>query len=152
FMCGDGQIKPADVVRVYRKLTEERLDLCKVRRVYREDGLQRKVISFFYNAIFGILFKAHTDDINGTPKIFTRRIYEAFKPVSKDWFIDAEIILKCAQLRANVGSVPVTFYRRKCGSTNVGIATIMEFLKNITLYYFMPEKFRREHGDVTKRL
>ncbi|MEW6075880.1 MAG: glycosyltransferase family 2 protein, partial [Candidatus Omnitrophota bacterium] len=42
FMCGDGQIKPADVVRVYRKLTEERLDLCKVRRVYREDGLQRK--------------------------------------------------------------------------------------------------------------
>jgi len=99
FMDGDGQIKPSDVLRVCSKLIDEDLDLCQAKRVAREDGLVRKFISYCYNFIFRFLFSLNVKDINATPKIMRREIYQKLDLVSKDWFLDVEVIIKCTKIR-----------------------------------------------------
>lgn len=141
FMCGDGQIIPEDVAKTINKLLNENLDLCKIRRVYREDGLKRKLVSSIYNMLFKIAFHFNFSDINGTPKIFTREVYNKLKPVSKDWFIDAEIMLKCTEMRYKIGELPVIFYKRKVGKSNVGLSTITEFIKNTLKYLLKGKRF-----------
>lgn len=135
FMCGDGQILPSDILNIYQKLINESLDLCKATRVIRQDGLRRKFISFFYNLIFSLLFiSVKSRDINATPKIMRREIYQKLHLKSKDWFIDAEVMLKCKELGCRVAEVPVTFYCRQEGVSNVRFSTVFEFLKNIFKY------------------
>ncbi|SVC93086.1 uncharacterized protein METZ01_LOCUS345940, partial [marine metagenome] len=46
---GDGQMPCEDVIRVYKKLINENLELAKTYRLSRDDGLYRKAISFIYN-------------------------------------------------------------------------------------------------------
>lgn len=134
FMDGDGQIKSSDVLKVYSKLVDENLDLCKVKRVARENGLARKFISYCYNFIFRFLFSLNVKDINATPKIMRREIYKKLDLASKDWFLDAEVIIKCTRMRCRIGEVPVTFHKREMGKSYVNFYTILEFLKNMIRY------------------
>ncbi|SVA88289.1 uncharacterized protein METZ01_LOCUS141143, partial [marine metagenome] len=91
---GDGQMPCEDVIRVYRKLVSERLELTKTYRVNREDGLYRKIISIVYNMIFKILFPGLVSrDINSKPKIMTREVYSQMSLHSNGWFVDAEIMI-----------------------------------------------------------
>lgn len=135
FICGDGQVEPSDIVRVYHKLISDDLDLCKASRVIRQDGLQRKIISFFYNLFFSLLFVSiKSKDINATPKIMKREVYEKLNLKSRDWFIDAEVMIKCEKMGCKIQEVPITFYQRKEGVSNVRFSTILEFIKNILRY------------------
>lgn len=131
FMCADGQIAPADVVRVYRRMAEGDCDIAKVVRVAREDGLQRRVMSAVYNTLFRILFAVPARDINGTPKLLSRTWLDRIALESRDWFIDAELMIEIARLGGRVGEVPVTFTEREHGSSNVRLSTSLEFLRNM---------------------
>ena len=51
YLGGDEQVKPEDVVLVYRKLVDEELDVCKTLRIVRFDGFRRGVITWVYNEI-----------------------------------------------------------------------------------------------------
>jgi len=134
FMCGDEQVHPGDVIKTYHKLVSDNLDLCKVSRVIRQDGFKRRLISIFYNFIFSLIFPVKSRDINGTPKIMKREVYEKINLKSKDWFIDAEAMIKCEKKGYKIGEVPIIFYQRKEGVSNVKLSTIFEFLKNILRY------------------
>jgi glycosyltransferase involved in cell wall biosynthesis len=134
FMCGDGQIADEDVVRVCRRMLDENLDLCKVSRVVRRDGPQRRVMSAVYNAFFRLLFGGHYADINGTPKLMRRTRYERLDLKSRDWFIDAELMIAAARERWRVGEVAVTFTAREQGSSNVRLTTSFEFVRNMLRY------------------
>jgi glycosyltransferase involved in cell wall biosynthesis len=131
FMCGDGQIMPEDVGRVYRRLVEENLDVCKVVRVVRTDGLQRKIMSGVYNTLFRAVFRVRSLDINGTPKLMRRRCYEELNLTSKDWFIDAEVMIKAVRNGYRIGEVPVEFRPRAIGRSHVRLTTAVEFLRNM---------------------
>ncbi|MDA1303400.1 MAG: glycosyltransferase family 2 protein [Nitrospirae bacterium] len=139
FMCGDGQIVPEDVARVYRRLIEENLDIAKVVRVVRADGFQRKVMSNVYNGMFRVLFHITSRDINGTPKLMRRQCYEELSLESKDWFIDAEVMIKAANGRYRIGEVPVEFRPRVNGRSQVRLRTAFEFLRNMVRYRFVRE-------------
>lgn len=134
FMGGDGQIKPKDVVRVYREIVKGEHQLCKVRRYRRKDGALRNFVSFIFNKLFVYTFKVNAGDINGTPKIMTRRFYNQLNLASKDWFLDAEVMIKASSLGAPVGEIPVVFLPRQGGSSNVKISTVWEFLCNMAAY------------------
>jgi len=136
FMDADGQVRPEDVVKVFLKLKNDNLDLGKGTRVGRFFSLERKILSKVYNFLFQLMFRSPFKDINGSPKFFTRRFYEAIKPVSKDWFLDAEIMLKAQRGKYAVGEVPIVYLERKGGGSNVSILTIFEFLKNM-FYWFL---------------
>lgn len=149
FMCGDGQIMPEDVVRVHRQLVEHNLDLCKVVRVVRTDGLQRKVMSLVYNILFRGLFGLRSQDINGTPKLMRHGCYEALSLMSKDWFIDAEAMIKASRRGYRIGEVPVEFHPRENGHSHVKLTTALEFLKNMVRYRISGWK-EDIHGEATE--
>lgn len=134
FMCGDNQVEPSTLMQVYDKLKKENLDLCKVKRVKRYDGLSRKVISFFYNIICPMLFSINNHDLNGTPKIFKRSIFEKINLVSKGWFIDAEIMIRFSNLGSRIGEVPVVFKKREKGASKVNIGAVVDFVKEMLVY------------------
>ncbi|MEG6522401.1 glycosyltransferase family 2 protein [Desulfotomaculum sp. 1211_IL3151] len=134
FMGGDGQIDPSDVIKVYTSMLEGNYQLCKVKRQYRGDGLIRKYISHIFNTIFVYIFKVNVGDINGSPKMMSRDCYEQLNLGAKDWFLDAEIVLKSQYLNFSVGEVPVAFHRRMGGNSSVRLSTVWEFIKNIALY------------------
>lgn len=137
YMCGDGQTKPEDVVRVYRQIEQGNYDLAKVKRVSRGDGLWRRTISFVFNRLFWLMFRVPSQDINGTPKIFERNWMEKLCPTSKDWFIDAEVMIKARYLAMRIGEVPTEFLTREKGKSHVALATSLEFIKNMLSYRFL---------------
>ncbi len=136
FMGGDEQVKARDVVKVYQKLAAGDYDFCKVKRIVRHDGLKRKVISGVYNLIFPLIFNVKSVDINGTPKIFKAEALEKVFPAAKDWFIDAELMIKSQRLGYRMGEVEIEFLPRQTGKSNVRLSTIWEFLRNLLYYRF----------------
>lgn len=135
YMWGDGQIKPIYLVRVAKELlSDSTLDICKVVRVKRYDGLKRNLITKMYNFLFSALYLTKVRDVNGTPKIFKRSLYEKINLVSNDWFLDAELLIKAKNMKLKVKEIPAIFTPRAGGSSNVGYLTIFEFLFNIFRY------------------
>lgn len=131
FLCGDGQISPLDVSRVASQALREPAVISKVKRVTRQDGWKRKIVSRIYNFLFSFVFGVTDTDVNGTPKIFSRSIYNQLKLDSKDWFIDAEFMIKAARMKKPVKCVSVDFFSRTTGQSNVRMGTVGEFLKNM---------------------
>lgn len=140
FMCGDNQIEPQALIEVYNKAVKEDLDLCKVRRIKREDGVLRKIVSFFYNSICTNLFFLKYKDLNGTPKIFKRHIFEGLNFVSERWFIDAEVMIKCSRMGCRIGEVPAVFKKREKGISKVKLNTLSDFAQEMLRYKFKYEK------------
>ena len=136
YMGGDGQIKAEDVVKVINKLQTGKFDLTKINRVVRDDGILRRFLSFVFNHLFSVLFRITSTDINGSPKIIKGELLDVIRPVSRDWFIDAEIMIKAKYLNLRIEEVPVEFLRREKGSSHIRFSTIGEFLLNMVRYKF----------------
>lgn len=135
YMWGDGQIKSLYFVRVAKELiADSTLDICKVVRVKRLDGLKRSLITKIYNSLFSILFLMKMKDVNGTPKLFKSSLYKNINLVSNDWFLDAELLIKAKRKNLSIKEIPAVFTPRAGGSSNVGYLTIFEFLFNIFRY------------------
>jgi glycosyltransferase involved in cell wall biosynthesis len=134
FMPGDGQLKARDTVKVYEKLVSENLDLCKGKRVTREDGLARQIQSRVFNFILPLFFRVHTKDINGCPKIMKYRSLLKLDLHCKDWFLDTEIMVKAHNLKFSTGEVPVAFNYRHGGRSKVRVSSVFEFLGNMLKY------------------
>lgn len=135
YMWGDNQIPSEVVGEVFSKLLKEDLDLCKIRRTARDYGFFRKLESGAYNRIFMVtLFGKISYDINGSPKIMKRRLYERMNLKSKDWFIDTEVMGKAKRLGARIGEIEVVYNKRGKGKSKVKFYVAMEFLKNLVKF------------------
>ena len=135
-ICADGQVQAEDVVKLFDSAfdaaTAGAPKLLKVRRRFRQDGLKRKVVSVFYNLAANVIFGGlGTLDVNGNPKIFPRELLPAFDLRSKDWFLDAEIMIKAKKLGLPVVEVNVPGQLRRGGTSNVRATTCVEFLRNL---------------------
>jgi len=138
FTHADAQVAPHDVVTAFRLMEhrEERV-LAKVRRRFRQDSWRRKVVSIIYNGMMQVVFGwLGVIDINGSPKFFSRRNFEAMALVSRDWFLDPEIVLKARALGLRAIEIDVEGHARNGGVSHVKPATMLEFLKNIYRYRF----------------
>ncbi len=146
YMGGDGQVAPADVVRLL-ELTESGYDLIKVRRKKRQDGFVRSWISNVYVMLSCLTFGLPFYDVNATPRIFRREWLKKFRLTSRDWFLDAELLIKADLLGLTVREFPIVFQKREGGSSNVNLNTILEFFKNIARFRFGKElrEWKREN-------
>ena len=143
---GDGQMPCEDVIKVYRKLVSERLELAKTYRVNREDGMYRKTISVIYNIIFKILFPGlMSRDINSKPKIMTREVYRQMNLHSDGWFVDAEIMILARRMKLNIGELETGFSCLMNRPSFVKFSSIFEFLGNLISYRIL------EYGHWFKR-
>jgi len=143
FIDGDGQVLVEDLVRIYRLMREQGLDLAKTYRKQRGDGIKRKVISLVFNGLFHVLFPGVlVRDINAKPKILTRAAYERMTLQSSDWFIDAEIMIQARALRLRVGETETEFLGLTGRRSFIKLAAVFEFLRNFLRYRIM--EFRRK--------
>ena len=147
FMAGDSQIDPEDVVKLLNQ-RQSGCDLIKVRRTLRQDGFIRAWISNMYVMMVSVLFGLPFYDINATPRIFRRQWLDSFMLTSKDWFLDAEILIKAKFLGLTVKEIPIIFRKREAGKSNVNLLTVFEFLKNIVRFRFGKElsQWKRKIG------
>lgn len=129
---GDEQMPPGDIIRVYRKISRDDLDLVKTYRARRHDGVARITISFIYNILFKILFPGITArDMNSKPKIIRKDVLERMSLVSDDWFLDAEMMIQARKLKVRIGEVPTKFYKCSYRGSFVKPGTLFEFLGNL---------------------
>jgi hypothetical protein len=131
-------VEAEDVVRVYEIAAHTKNPtLAKVRRRFRMDGLVRKIISITYNLITTIMFFGlGSIDINGNPKILPRECLERMNLQSKDWFLDAEVMIKAKRMGLEVYEFNVMAQMREGGSSNVNSNTCWEFIINLLKYRF----------------
>ncbi len=134
WMHADNQISPENVAVIYRKLRNENLDLCKAVRTNRDEHWLRIIQSRAYNMFFRLLFGGALRDINGTPKIFRKKLYKELRLSSLDWFIDPEIVIKALRRGAKIGEVEVKWGMRPGGSSHVSSGTWIQFVKNLIKY------------------
>ncbi len=80
--------------------------IIKTHRRSRE-SLDRRAGSFLYALECRILFSLPTWDINATPKVFSRSIYEAIRLTEDGDLLDLELYVQCARLGTPVLEVPI---------------------------------------------
>ena len=139
---GDNQVPVVDLVRIYRLLCEQRLDLAMTYRRRRGDGIKRELLSSVFNWIFHVLFPGlAVRDINSKPKILTRSAYERLTLKSDDWFIDSEILLQARSLGFRIGEIETEFLGLLGRRSFVKTSAVIEFLYNLLRYRI--REFRR---------
>ncbi|MEO8504973.1 MAG: glycosyltransferase [Acidobacteriota bacterium] len=132
---GDGQVLVEDLVRVYRALQDQELDLVKTYRLTRGDGVKRALFSTVFNGLFSVLFPGlGVGDVNAKPKILTRSAYERMTLGSDDWFIDAEIMIEARRLGLRIGEIETRFLGLTGRRSFVNMRTVFEFLRNLARY------------------
>ena len=136
FLHADGQVSAEDVLTIYRLMVgAEGRVLVKARRKFRRESWRRKIVSVWYNSIMLVLFGwVGSMDINASPKILSRKHLNAMQLVSRDWFLDPEIMIKAKYLNLRVAEVDVEGHPRLGGVSNVRLGTCLEFIKNILFY------------------
>jgi dolichol-phosphate mannosyltransferase len=134
YMDGDGQIVPGDLPRFLAEADSARCDMVKARRLVRRDGFIRARVSEIYVIFFCLLFGLMIYDVNAKPVLFRREWLKRFDLASSDWFIDAELMLKAVFLGLRIREVGITFPCRAAGRSSVRVATVLEFINNITRY------------------
>jgi glycosyltransferase involved in cell wall biosynthesis len=127
YMWGDGQVAAEDVLRVYRRLVHEGADLAKARRIARDDGPTRAIVTRIYNTANLWLFHIPSTDANGCPKLLRRSAWDRLAPRSKDWFLDPEIMLGAVESGMKIAEVDVRAGARHSGHSKVKGATVFEF-------------------------
>ena len=150
-VCADGQVSAEDVVRTFRLMEgrEERI-VAKVRRRFRQDDFRRKIVSLIYNVGMHLLFgKLGAIDLNGTPKMYSRKNLERMDLQSRDWFLDPEIMIKAKALGLRVIEIDVEGYARHGGTSHFRAQTLLEFATNVLRYRFGGElrDFRRRVSE-----
>lgn len=144
----DGQTDPEDVVRLYLAARlAKRPVLAKVRRRFRMDGLNRKVVSVTYNLFVRLLWpRLASLDINGSPKLLPREALEVMDLHSRGWLLDPEIMIKAHYLGLPVLELNVFARMRGGGMSHVNRSACWEFFRELLEYRFSGKmlRWRRE--------
>ena len=114
---------PSDLVALLALYRAHAPCVAKVRREHRGRPL-RELGSWLYNFEGRLLYGVHARDVNGTPKIMGRDVYERLELSSPDDVLDLELIVKADRLRVPVVEMPVSGFHRYGGrsSTSLGSA------------------------------
>ena len=144
FIPADGQVDATDVVELYETLVTARgRVLGKVRRRFRMDGLQRKLISISYNLLVKMLWpRLQSLDVNGTPKILRRVELNAMDLQSRGWFLDPEMMIKAHYMGLRVLELNAFARMRGNGISHVRTSTCWEFLRNLMVFRFSSQMRR----------
>jgi dolichol-phosphate mannosyltransferase len=120
---GDGQVCP-DVIPSLVDALQRGADVAKVRRVSRRDGWRRKWVTRSYSRLNRAL-GTRSPDVNGCPKLMHRRVLEAARLRSEDWFLDPELLLLAEARGWRVVELPAAMNPRAAGRSKVNWRTAL---------------------------
>lgn len=134
WMHADLQISPGDVVKIFGDLETSGADLAKGVRKDRFESKFRNFQSAVYNAIFALFFGGMHPDVNGTPKLFKLELLSELRLVSRDWFLDPEIIIKLIHYGKKIVGRDIVWRGRKKGNSKVSILTPLGFIWKMIIF------------------
>jgi glycosyltransferase involved in cell wall biosynthesis len=108
------------------------LDLClghapclaKARRESRGAPL-REAGSWLFNLEGRLLFGIRARDVNGTPKVFPRDVYQGLDLFSEGDLLDLELMAKVSRRGLPIVELPVRGFRRHGGRSSTGLKTAL---------------------------
>lgn len=106
----DGEWEPADLIRLVKKLEEDRFDMVIGWRTHKEYLWGRKVVSALYNFLILLLFGVKSYDA-GSIKVMRKEVIERIPIISHGIFDEAERIIRASSIGYRIGVVPVTHKR-----------------------------------------
>jgi len=128
---GDNEVPPETAPAAYRELTRRGLDLICGEVIPAGRSLRRRLVSAIFLGTFNLLFLSRYRSINGKPKLFRRECLKKLAPAARDWFIDAEIMIKARRAGLRTGFLPFRLNPRRGGESNVRARTALEFVANL---------------------
>jgi glycosyltransferase involved in cell wall biosynthesis len=125
---------PASIPELLALYEKSPFCLAKVRREKRGVVL-RELGSWLYNLEAWLLYGIRVSDVNGTPKLMPRALYERLELFSPDDLLDLELLAKVTRLGTPIVELPVAGFKRHGGksSTNLKSAWNM-YLGGLKLY------------------
>jgi len=129
WMWGDNQVDPEVLIPLLERCRSGAA-MAKARRVARQDGWARQVLSNGFAAAMR-LRGSWSPDVNGCPKLFRKEALQTLSPTSTDWFLDAEVVLGAERQGWEVAWEPVTMAARTTGQSKVDTQTVLEFARNL---------------------
>ncbi len=126
---GDGQVPPDVLAPLYRAC-QKGAPLAKAVRSERHDGAWRKLVTTGYTMTMRGL-GCTVPDVNGCPKLLRREALTALTPQSRDWFLDAEVVLAAQSRGWQIAHHPTVMRPRKGGKSKVHLNTMVEFAWNL---------------------
>jgi glycosyltransferase involved in cell wall biosynthesis len=96
--------------------------LAKVRRIQRHAPL-REIGSFLYNLEGKLLFGLSAADVNGTPKIFSRDLFQRAQLESPGDLLDLELMAQARRLGVPIVELPVAGFKRHGGRSSTNFAS-----------------------------
>ncbi len=131
----DGPVAPEDVAMLARRALHAGPGiLVTAVRLRRADTAARILVSRAYNLCFMLLFGRYTADINGTPKFAHAPDLARMALVSRDYFLEAEMMIKARRLGMRTDAVEVISRERGGGRSKVSarlFTAIAEFVRNL---------------------
>lgn len=98
--------------------------LAKVRRAERGVPL-RELGSWLYNLEARVLFGVATHDVNGTPKLFARELFESIRPCEAGDLLDLELMAAVRRRGIRVVEMTVRGFRRHGGSSTTNLRSAL---------------------------
>ncbi len=135
-VSGDGQVDLELIPKLYELKRQCGGDIAYGRRTSRPDGLKRAVISKSYNLLMRWVFGLNSKDVNGPPKIISRKVLEAMQLNSTDQFLECEMMLKAQRMGLTMCSLDVQFHQRQGGQSSISWRDCWDYLRNLTVITF----------------
>lgn len=110
---------PEDLTLLLLYATVQENVVVKANRKIRDSAV-RRIGSLFYNLECRALFDLSYWDVNGTPKVFPRKLDKLMELSCDDDLIDVEFNVICRREAYRMLEVPIFSYRRHGGSSTTG--------------------------------
>jgi glycosyltransferase involved in cell wall biosynthesis len=103
FVCytNSARTDPAIICKLFDEFKKVPTSMVKISRYDRGDFL-RELGSTLYNFECRLLFNFLSRDVNGTPKIFARKLLKRIRLISDGDLLDAEFLAWCHRLRVPI--------------------------------------------------
>ncbi len=125
---GDDQFDLADLKKFLQYIPE--YDIVTGYRINKQYSPYRKMVSFVYNMLIGLLFGTTFKDINCAFKLVKTDLFKKITIDSTEAFIDAEVLIKAQRLGYSIKEIGVTHLPRATGiSTGARIPVILGTIK-----------------------
>jgi glycosyltransferase involved in cell wall biosynthesis len=96
--------------------------LAKARRVERNAPL-RELGSLLFNLEGKLLFRLSGGDVNGTPKLFSRELFEQAALESEGDLLDMELLAQASRRRVQVVELPIAGFQRHGGKSSTTLTS-----------------------------
>lgn len=132
FSCGDGEVSPEDIVKVYKSMGNK--EAIKAVRVDRKDGFNRKIISKVFNILSKKRFRLNLEDINGYPVFFKKEVYAGLSDVRNDWLFNIDLYRKIISRGFEIHEIKVNHRTRTASASKMVTLRKMKMIVNFFRY------------------